>query len=240
MLSGGRSLPVIGLAHGSRHPAVAAVIDALMAAVGEREGIDSRSAYLDLIEPDLTSVAADLAAAGHRSAVVVPLLFTAAFHATVDVPQALEAAGSSSGLRLIQTDILGTGADVEALLRDSLHDVEPDRAVVVVAVGSSDPAANEAVLDLANRLGRGRSGPVRVGFGTTEPRIKTVLAEVGSTRPDGGVLLPLFLAPGLLLDPVVAAAAEQGWSVVAPIAERAASIVARRYQDRASSSSQLR
>lgn len=206
--------------------------------VAQNEGIETRAAYLDLVEPDLAAVAAELVAAGHRSAVVVPLLFTSAFHATVDVPEAVAAAQASSGLELQLAEVLGTGPDVEAVLRQSLDEVEvaDTAAVLLFAVGSSNAAANIAVHDLAERLGAARSLPVRVGFGTADPRASAVLAELErseeSTRRPLAVL-PLFLAPGLLLDPIERRAAEHGWFVVPPLAERAAPVVARRYQDRA-------
>src|SRR4051812_22366031 len=88
-------VPVIGLAHGSRHPRGADAIEALMIAVGAAAGGPARAAYLDLAEPDLAAVVADLAAEGHRRAVVVPLLFTVAFHATVDVPEAVAEAAEA-------------------------------------------------------------------------------------------------------------------------------------------------
>src|SRR4051794_20008050 len=78
------AVPVIGLAHGSRHPRGAQAIEALMVAVGAAAGVPALPAYLDLADPDLATVAAALAEQGHRRAVVVPLLFTEAFHATVD------------------------------------------------------------------------------------------------------------------------------------------------------------
>lgn len=204
-----------------------------MAAVASTEGIEARAAYLDLVEPELSAVAVDLAAAGHRSAVVVPLLFTRAFHAEVDVPQALAAATAVSGVELQLGDILGTGAELEVVLLASLAGSATDSdPVLLYAVGSSDAAANAAVHHLAERLSRHRSAPVRVGFGTCEPRARPVLSELEQAS-GRVVVLPLFLAPGLLLDPVQAYARERRWPVVEPLAERAAPILARRYQDRA-------
>src|SRR5215212_5655735 len=87
-------LPVIGLAHGSRHPGVRSALDELMGAVGDRCGAPARAAFLDLTEPDLETVTSSLAADGYEQAVVVPLLFTAAFHATIDVPQTVRTAGA--------------------------------------------------------------------------------------------------------------------------------------------------
>ena len=234
--------PLIGLAHGSRHPGVVPAVDALLAAVADAEGVTARAAFLDLTAPDLTTVAAELAAAGHRSAVVVPLLFTSAFHATVDVPEAIAEASAASGLELFRGDILGTGPDLEQILAEVLSESpgERDDAVLLYAVGSSDPAANAAVQALADRLAARRGQRVRAGFGTAEPRAAAVLAELlDDPEPRGRgvsgrvVVLPLFLAPGLLLDSMAARAAEFGVPVLEPLAERAAPVLSRRYRERA-------
>ena len=125
-----------------------------MTAVAEAGRLPAAYAYLDLAEPDLDTTAAALAAAGHRRAVVVPLLFTAAFHATIDVPQAVHAAAESSGVDLQVADILGTGDDIAELLSACLAEagVAGGASVLLYAVGSSNPAANAAVVDLAARL----------------------------------------------------------------------------------------
>jgi sirohydrochlorin ferrochelatase len=222
-------IPLVGLAHGSRHAGVRPAIDRLLSAVAETEGVPVRAAYLDLAEPDLSTVADELAAAGYRSAVVVPLLFTSAFHATVDVPQAIEQASVSSGLDLAMTAVLGTGTDVEHLLRKTMADagITPEHSVLLFAVGSSNAAANDGVHALADRLNRDRPGAVRAGFATAAPRGLDVLAEV----PEPIAVVPLFLAPGLLLDPMAAQAADRGWPMIPPLAERVAPIVARRYRE---------
>ena len=225
------SLPLIGLAHGSRHLGVRPAIDELVAAVAAAEGIPAHAAYLDLAEPDLAAVALELAAAGHRTAVVVPLLFTSAFHATVDVPQAIAEAATTSGLDLVMGSVLGTGSDVRDLLTEVMAEaaITADQSVLLYAVGSSNEAANDDVHDLADALAAGRDGAVRVGFGTAEPRAEVVLTELREPI----ALVPLFLAPGLLLAPMEAMAAERGWITTGPLAERAAPIVRRRYRDRA-------
>ena len=173
------------------------------------EGIPASAAYLDLAEPDLSTVALELAAADHRSAVVVPLLFTSAFHATVDVPQAIAAAATISGLDLLVASVLGTGPDVGDLLTGLMAEagVTADHSVLLYAVGSSDAAANDDVHALAAALSATREGGVRVGFGTAEPRASAVLAELREPI----AIVPLFLAPGLLLEPMEAMAAERGW-----------------------------
>ena len=206
-----------------------------MAAVAERGRIPAGYAYLDPAEPDLDTAAAALAAVGHRRAVVVPLLFTVAFHATIDVPQAVQAAAESSGVELTVADILGTGNDIAELLTAGLADagVPAGSSVLLYAVGSSNPAANAAVVDLAARLeahhlpGISRERPpVRAAFATCSPRPAEVLDELSHPA----AVLPLFLADGLLLDPVRALAAERGWTMVEPLGERAAGIVLDRYR----------
>lgn len=220
-------VPVVGLAHGSRHPRGADAIETLMSAVGAAAGVPAHAAYLDLAEPDLAAVVATLAADGHRRAVVVPLLFTVAFHATVDVPDAVAEAASTHGVELVVSDILGTGDDLAAVLRGALHgaDVDGDDDALLFAVGSSRPEANAAVTDLAARLADGRRGNVRAAFGTCDPRVAHVLPDLSPPV----ALCPLFLADGLLLDPLRRLAEERGWTLVEPLGAQAAPLVLSRY-----------
>lgn len=220
-------VPVIGLAHGSRHPRGADAIEALMTAVGAAAGVPAHAAYLDLAEPDLSAVVARLAADGHRRAVVVPLLFTVAFHATVDVPDAVTEAAQAHGVELVVSDILGTGDDLGAVLRGALDGagVSDDDDAVLFAVGSSRPEANAAVADLAARLGERRRGSVRPAFGTCSPKVADVLADLAPPV----ALWPLFLADGLLLDPLRRLAVERAWTLVEPLGAQAAPLVLARY-----------
>ncbi len=218
---------LVGLAHGSRQAEGTRAVEQLMTLVGSTGDVDARPAFLDLAAPDLTTTAAALVATGHRRAVVVPLLFTVAFHATVDVPEAVAEATAATGLELVVADILGTGEDTLDLLRASLASgsVPDEHDVLLYAVGSSNEGANAAVHDLAARLGRHRRGRVRAAFATTDPRSAAVLPELG----DPVALLPLFLSPGLLLRPLEALAAERGWTLLPPLGDLAAPLVLRRH-----------
>jgi sirohydrochlorin cobaltochelatase len=186
------------------------------------------AAYLDLAEPDLRAAARQLADAGHATAVVVPLLFTQAFHATVDVPETVRDVSGSLPIDLVVADILGTGDEVADLLRQSMvaAGIDDQSSVMLFGVGSSNPAANEAVFDLASRLGDGRRGPVRGCFGTCSPGVADVLD--GLPEPVG--IVPLFLSEGLLLSPIRELAAQHGWPMAEPLGERAARLVQRRYE----------
>ena len=222
-------IPVVGLAHGSRHPRGADAIEALMIAVGAAAGVPAHAAYLDLAQPDLGTVVAQLATEGHRRVVVVPLLFTVAFHATVDVPDAVAEAAQAHGVELVVADILGTGDDIAAVLLGASDGagVSGDDDAVLFAVGSSRPEANEAVADLAARLSDARRGAVRAAFGTCAPKVADVLD--GLAPPVA--LWPLFLADGLLLDPLRRLADERGWTLVEPLGAQAAPLVLARYAE---------
>jgi len=79
---------LITLGHGSRHGDAPRGVDTLAAAAGDLLGVPAHAAYLDLNEPLLIDAARALAAT-HHHAVVVPLLFTRAYHSRVDVPSAV-------------------------------------------------------------------------------------------------------------------------------------------------------
>ncbi|MFY1675402.1 sirohydrochlorin chelatase [Plantactinospora sp. WMMB334] len=107
------------MAHGSGDPRAARATEALTrAVVAARPGLLARASYLDHGPPRPGAVLAELEAAGHRRAVLVPLLLTAAYHGRVDIPGAVEAA-RRAGLRMpVRTaEVLGpTAAGVDPRL----------------------------------------------------------------------------------------------------------------------------
>ncbi|MGO1974836.1 MAG: sirohydrochlorin chelatase [Propionibacteriaceae bacterium] len=221
--------PLVLLAHGSRHREVTASIAALAAATADCTGVgEVLGAFLDLTVPDLTTVVAQLSAAGHQQAVVVPLLFTPAFHARVDTPAAVAAAADTTGVDLVTADVLGTGDDLLAVLDDVTadHAVAADQPLLLHAVGSSRPEANAGVADLADRWQHRRGGPVTASFATADPRT----AELLPAAIPGTVVVPLFVSPGLLLDRIGAAAAARGTRVLPPLGTRLAPVVAERFR----------
>ena len=221
---------LIGLAHGSRDPRSAQAIDALMAAAGALlPGVPTRAAFLDLNPPDLTTVTAGLDVA---RAVVLPLLFSEAFHARTDVPQAMADAARSTGAALTVAPILGLGEPVLAALAGRAADAGIGGAddVLLVAVGSSRPEANEAVVDLAATWSKRRVGEVHAAFATCEPRAVQVLAGLRTTGRTVSIV-PLFLAPGLLLDQVAGDPAATGCRVADVLGTTLAGLIAQRYRD---------
>ncbi len=231
------TLPLLGLAHGSRDLRSAAAIEELMVAVAAlRPGLRTSAAFLDLSDPDLPTALARLDV---NRAVVVPLLFAQAFHATKDVPDAVQAAGRSTGTDLITGKILGTGPDVLAVLQVAAGaaGVPDDQEILLLAVGTSDPIANAAVDDLAARWSSARKGGVRAVFATTAPRAVDALDAlnhdnepiVTQAERQSPAVVPLFLAPGLLLDQVARRARQLGVSVADPLWPAMAQVVLDRY-----------
>jgi len=230
------SIPLVGLAHGSRDPRSALAIGRLMTAVAAlRPGLQTYSAFLDLSEPDLRTA---VAALDVDRAVVVPLLFAQAFHASKDVPDAIRDAVRSTGKNLFATEILGLGPDVLEALREqaSAVGIVDEQEILLVAVGTSDPVANEAVDNLAQLWSARRPGGVRAVFATTTPRALDVLDQPWNALP---AVASLFLAPGLLLDQVARRAAELGVAVAQPLWPTMAQVVLARYDSALSATRHL-
>ncbi|WP_116114736.1 sirohydrochlorin chelatase [Amycolatopsis ruanii] len=227
-------IPLVAVAHGSRDPRSAATVRALVDRVAAAAPeVDVRVSFLDLSAPLVTDVLRDLVRSGHRSAVVVPLLLGSAFHARVDLPALV---AEVPGLRVTIADVLG--ADLEAVAFDRLASVadvaDPGLGVVLAAVGSSRPAANEAVSALARRW-QSRHGfrAVAAFASAAKPDVPAAVAKL---RARGASLIAVaswFLAPGLLPDRISRLALEAAPSaaVAAPLADdpRVAELVLQRY-----------
>ena len=216
---------LIGIAHGSRNPDAAAVTESLVSAAGARLGIEAHAAYLEnFASPSITEVAKMLAGHGYSSAVAVPLLFTEAYHATEDAPSELREAKAAHGIELVQAEVLGTGAEMVDVLATRLDQGEGDhpRGEIVLLAG-----ANEAVQALGDDLSACTGRSVHVRFATCEPRINDRLEKAKGP----GTVLPLFAAPGLLLDRARERAQDAGWLVLDHLGDALAPIVAARYED---------
>lgn len=225
-------IPLIGLAHGSRDPRAGVAIAALMAEVARRRpGLITAPAFLDLTEPDLTTALAELVHQhGVTEVVALPLLFTQAFHARIDTPQAIAEAAAATGVTVRTAEILGMGTDVLNALavRADEAGIAADRPLALVAVGSSDEEANQAVVDLAARWSARREAVVTACFATAgEPKVGPVVTGLG----DGGAVSPLFLAPGLLLNVIDRYAGPAGYPVAEPLGTLLTDLVLRRYDE---------
>lgn len=224
---------LIGIAHGSRNRSSSEATEQLVHAAGRLLDTPSQAAYLeDFASPSIPEVAARLSADGHARAIAVPLLFTSAYHATVDAPGGIRDAAEHHEVAITQSEVLGTGDDLlEVLLTHvATHEdaalADAAGQLVLFGVGSSRPGANEAVADLAERLAVATDRPACARFATCAPRAKDHLEAASAP----GTFLPLFTAPGLLLDSLRARAEPAGWQVLPHLGTSLAPLVAARYR----------
>ncbi|MDF2826430.1 MAG: cobalamin, partial [Mycobacterium sp.] len=150
MRSGTSSLVLT--AHGSVDPRSAAVTLAVAGRIRRlRPWLDVRAAFLEKCSPALGDVLTETS-----DAVVTPFLLASAYHARVDIPAII----ADTGACVRQAGALGEDPALLAVLRHRLAEAgvsadEDGLGVVVVAVGSSDPAANARTATVATTLAAG-------------------------------------------------------------------------------------
>src|SRR5205807_9753049 len=141
------SAALVLTAHGSGDPGSAANARAVAGRVARlRPGVDVRLAFCELNAPSLVDVLTGLT--GVRQAVVTPLLLASAYHARIDIPgQIASCATGERGIEVRQAPVLGEDDRLVSLLRHRVAELGVSRfddrlGVAVVAIGSSDQAAN--------------------------------------------------------------------------------------------------
>ncbi|HEX6472904.1 MAG TPA: sirohydrochlorin chelatase [Streptosporangiaceae bacterium] len=251
---------LVAVAHGSRDPRAAATVDELLAAVrARRPGWPVLASYLDHAAPAPGQVLAALAAAGRagaagawgggggaggarRAAVVLPLLLTAAYHSKTDIPRVLsEVRHRHPRLALRYGATLGPHPLLVDALERRLAEAgtaigDPATAVVLVAAGSSDPAANGVIARLA-RCWQRRRGWYDVVPAYASAARPGPAAAVRALRAAGAprvVVASYFMAPGYFADKVRAEALAAGADTVSPVlgaAPELADLVLRRYDE---------
>jgi sirohydrochlorin ferrochelatase len=243
--------PLVAAAHGSADPrasaAVAELADLVRARAGRigLHGLQVRPAYLGHALPSVPDALEALCGDGRcRTAVVLPLLLTEAYHSDADLPAVLRAAGRRlPGLRLCYGRPLGPHPGLGRALERRLAETGVDAAarggpagtaVVLAAAGSSRPAANAAVAGAAQawQTARGWRGVVPAYASAASP---TPAQAVGALRRAGAprvAVATYLLAPGVFADRIreqsLAAGAD---AVSAPLgpAPEVADIVIERY-----------
>lgn len=177
---------LVTVAHGTRTEAGNRVAAELTAAAGRRLGVRATTSYVELCEP----LFADVIAVTEEPTVVVPLLLSTGFHLRQDLPRAVAAATHASMVRLggaLGPDPLIAAAQVARLRAAG---AVPGQPVVLVAAGSSDPAALDDLERAALLLGQAWGTPARLATLTGHgPRPDEVVQA-------GDAVSPYLLATG--------------------------------------------
>ncbi|WP_367132114.1 sirohydrochlorin chelatase [Saccharothrix sp. HUAS TT1] len=194
-------MTLVLVAHGTRDPAGAVVVEEIASLVRARlGGVPVRVAYADVRQPDVTSVLSSTSG----PAVVVPAFLAAGYHVRTDIPAQVEASGHPD---VVITDPIGPALLPALLARLVEAGWTAGDSVVLAAAGSSDPRALADVRAVAAALAR-RVGPVAIGYAATaEPRVGDVVASA----PGRVAVASWLLAPGLFHRVV----ADSGAAVVA-------------------------
>ncbi len=145
-------------AHGTRSAAGSATTAALAHAIAAaRPGVAVELCFLDVAEPSLTTALDDLRG---QHVVVVPLLLSAGYHVTSDIPAAV---AGRDDVRVAPH--LGPDPAIIAAIADRLAEADVQAAgagpVLLAAVGSSRSSARAEVEQAADALGERLGRPVR-------------------------------------------------------------------------------
>jgi len=214
---------LVALAHGSKDPRSAETVNALCEKVrGMRPDLRIEPAFLDHCEPTPAQVFDRLVAEGFDEVVVVPLLLTAAYHARIDVPAAVQkAADRHPQLRMRVSEVLGDDVLLDVLDRRVRSALKQNRAreidaLVLAAAGSSDSRANASVARLARLWGARHKLPAIAAFASAAPPASG--EAVRRFRSEGRRHVAVgsyFIAPGFLPDRASELALEAGAIAVA-------------------------
>jgi sirohydrochlorin ferrochelatase len=207
---------LLAVAHGSRDPAAADAVLGLTAQVaGLAPGVDVRTAFIELAQPDLaTALAAAVRDAG--DVVIVPLLLSAGYHVRHDIAGAAATAGSASAASAAKHGLaddglgglavaapLGPDARLVPALAGRLTEagVPGGTPVVLAAAGSSDPQAVADTERQAELLAAHLGVQVMAAYlSASQPTVDEAVAILAA-RTGGPVAVATYLlAPGLFHD----------------------------------------
>ncbi|MCT1986251.1 sirohydrochlorin chelatase [Dermacoccus abyssi] len=173
------------------------VIDLVEAVRRRRPELDVTDAYVDVQEPRVADVVAELAPR-FDEVVVVPLLFCGGYHVRVDVAKAVDAWPNARS-----TGALGPSRLVAQLLARRLDDagVRPGDAVVMAAAGSTRPEAAADARAQGRLLAEVRGGPVDVAYGSAGTPAVPDAVSANRDRPGARVAVAsLLLGEGHFFD----------------------------------------
>jgi sirohydrochlorin ferrochelatase len=181
------------VAHGTRDPAGAVVTEQVAERVRQALGVPVAACFADVRRPTPADVLAELPG----PCVAVPMFLAAGYHVRVDVPAQLAATGRGD---VVLAETFGPDPVLVAAAAQRLAEAgaEPDDAVVLAVIGSSDPHAQADSARAALLLGRLLGRPVTTAtVAIGGPRVHEAVARL---RRDGArrvAIASWLLAPGL-------------------------------------------
>jgi sirohydrochlorin ferrochelatase len=213
------------VAHGTRDPAGGEVTEAVAAQVRGLTGVRVEACYADVRHPTLAEALVRLPG----PVVAVPMFLAAGYHVRVDVPAQLAATGRADVL-LAETFGPDPALAAAAAARLRAAGMRVGDAVVLAAIGSSDPHAQADGATAARRLARELRAPVSLAtIAMGGPRVPEAVARL---RADGArrvAVASWLLAPGLFQRALTASGADV---VAEPLAthEAVTGLVVARYR----------
>lgn len=221
---------LVACSHGTNNVTGQQLINQLREMVAAlRPGLTVLEAYVDVQEPSLDTVLRDVAP--ELDAVVVPLLLSVGFHVRVDIANAVAARNSQRAGSTVAAEPLGPDGELAAVLAERLRDVPGDWPVVLAAAGSSDPAAADAVEEVAAELRALRPGTVVAGYGaSTTPTVPDAVAQLHDQGHASVAVASYLLAPGYFHDQLAKSGATVVTEPLLP-SQQVASLALRRFNE---------
>lgn len=198
---------LILLGYGSADPRVAQVSHQIRAGLlAIRPELDIEIAFLDHCPPNAVQVVGKLVRSGVREVVVVPLLLSDAFHASVEVPALIaQISAAYPDVRVLASRPIGPEAQLLSVIDRRLRDALRVRRVseldglVFAAAGSTDIRSNAIVARRARQWATHHRLPCVSAYATGSG--PTTAEAVRTLRGQGRRHIAVgswFLAPGLL------------------------------------------
>jgi sirohydrochlorin ferrochelatase len=171
--------------------------------------VPTAACFLEIAEPTIEQGVAQLAAAGVREIIIVPLLLFSAGHAKQDVPLAVQEAATKHDVKILaQAGALECSPSLLQLSQERISTAltgndSHNTQILLVARGSSDPTAIKQVHEYGERLQAALHLPTSVAFvAMTSPNLPDGLRKLVENGAGAVVVVPHLLFQGDVLETI--------------------------------------
>jgi len=198
---------ILYIGHGTRSKKGAEEAQSFLHRVMDRISVEIQEiSFLELTEPSIEEGFLRCVNRGATEISVVPLFLLAAGHIKEDIPQALgPLCNMYPTIQVNIRDPFGVQGKIldgiAELVRNSVDEISPQDAVLVVGRGSSDKSIHTAFAEITKGI-RERLGIKYVSvcyLAATEPRLQEGLETVSKQTVGKIIVIPYLLFSGLLL-----------------------------------------